>query len=286
MGGGIIRFISLLPCCPLSVRAARLGRVSDVFPPVFYSISTLIGTLALGTLTGITPSHFADHDSNLSSYNSTNIAKVLWKITPSFATWLSHPNNPLFTTHFLTPSSTILELGSGISPLNALSLSRLVSRHVLTDQPYVQKLIQRNIDTNLPPAPPKRGHHQQAIAKIHFKELDWETDEVTPALTGSESVRSFDAVLACDCVYNYALVEPFVQTCVDACRLRARDDEGETPCVCIVAQQLRNDEVFENWLERFHMDFRVWRVPDESLPDELRPSAGFAVHIGILRDNE
>ncbi|CAM1511268.1 Fc.00g087810.m01.CDS01 [Cosmosporella sp. VM-42] len=210
---------------------------------------------------------------------------VLWKITPSFAAWLSTPSNPLFTTTLLTQTSAILELGSGISPLNALSLSRVVSRYILTDQPYVHKLIQRNIETNLPQPPPKRGLHHQATAKIEFRELDWETDEATPALTGSESVRSFDVVLACDCVFNYALAEPFVQTCVDACKLRAKDGERDMPCVCIVAQQLRNDEVFKNWLERFHEDFRVWRVPDESLPEELRTSVGFVVHIGVLRES-
>lgn len=107
---------------------------------------------------------------------------------------------------------------------------------------------------------------------------------MTPSLTASDQVRSFDAVVACDCVYNYALVTPFVQTCVDACRLRIKDPNEDRPCVCVIGQQLRNDEVFELWLETFQASFRVWRVPDTALPEELRSTAGFVVHVGVLRD--
>jgi hypothetical protein len=109
---------------------------------------------------------------------------------------------------------------------------------------------------------------------------------VTPSLTGLDGVRSFDAVIACDCVFNYALVQPLVQACVDICRLRSSDaDAAERPCLCIIAQQLRNDEVFQSWLTAFHQSFHVWRVPDKFLPEKLRSSAGFVVHIGLLRDS-
>ncbi|RSM01677.1 hypothetical protein CEP52_008399 [Fusarium oligoseptatum] len=226
---------------------------------------------------------------------------VIWKISPSFASWLASPSNPIWATTSSSPS--ILELGCGISPLSALALAPRVSRYVLTDQSYVHRLLQRNIDENLESAlgssgtstptgrsRKKRGGHAHPVSRpsINFATLDWETDEVTPSLTGSGEVRSFDAVVACDCVYNYALVSPFVQTCVDACRLRSSDDaftgDDSRPCICVIGQQLRNDEVFESWLEAFHASFRVWRVPDDALPEDLRSSAGFVVHIGVLRD--
>ncbi|RTE69256.1 hypothetical protein BHE90_016364 [Fusarium euwallaceae] len=226
---------------------------------------------------------------------------VIWKISPSFASWLASPSNPIWATTSSSPS--ILELGCGISPLSALALAPRVSRYVLTDQSYVHRLLQRNIDENLESAlgssgtstptgrsRKKRGGHAHAVSRpsINFTTLDWETDEVTPSLTGSGEVRSFDAVVACDCVYNYALVSPFVQTCIDACRLRSSDDaftgDDSRPCICVIGQQLRNDEVFESWLEAFHASFRVWRVPDDALPEDLRSSAGFVVHIGVLRD--
>lgn len=102
-------------------------------------------------------------------------------------------------------------------------------------------------------------------------------------------------VIACDCIYNEALIPPFVQTCVDTCRLRPslrhgrdegdKDDEDDRPCVCVVAQQLRDPEIFETWLREFiSAGFRVWRLPDDELPEGLGSSSGFVVHVGILRE--
>lgn len=112
---------------------------------------------------------------------------------------------------------------------------------------------------------------------------------MTPSLTNSSSVSSFDALTACDCIFNYALIQPFVQTCADICKLRQSDNlsEGDKlpPCLCIVAQQLRNDDVFNSWLVAFKEHFRVWRIPGEMMPAALRPEAGFVVHIGILKDS-
>lgn len=97
-------------------------------------------------------------------------------------------------------------------------------------------------------------------------------------------------VIACDCIYNDALIPPFVQTCVDTCKLKGRsseDDGGEVrPCICVVAQQLRDPEIFEAWLREFSAaGFRVWRLLDEELPDGLKSSSGFVVHVGILRES-
>ncbi|KAF4977069.1 hypothetical protein FZEAL_6347 [Fusarium zealandicum] len=217
---------------------------------------------------------------------------VRWRIAPSFASWLASPSNPLFATGVLENPS-ILELGCGISPLSALALAPRVARYVLTDQPYIQRLLQRNIDDNLSSAlgssARKRGRHAPQLPGIRFTPLDWETDQVSPSLTGDDDVRSFDAVVACDCVFNYALVAPFVQACVDTCRLRNSDpafahSDERPPSICVIGQQLRNDEVFQSWLETFHASFRVWRVPDDALPEELRSTAGFVVHVGVLRD--
>ncbi|KAF1737706.1 Diaminohydroxyphosphoribosylamino-pyrimidine deaminase [Beauveria bassiana] len=228
------------------------------------------------------------------------------------ADWLASPTNFLFSSSLLDRASTVLELGCGISPLNALALAPRVAAHLLTDQAYVQRLVQLNIDTNMTAAaavastprsasrrkskltsPPQLQQPPHNAARISFETLDWETDQLPPR-------RSYDAVLACDCVYNDALIAPLVQTCVEACRRRQqrrrwqeweRDEEtamGEDkrlrPSLCIVAQQLRDDDVFRAWLAAFVDEFRVWRVSDDKLPEALRPSAGFVVHIGILRE--
>ncbi|PTB80732.1 hypothetical protein M440DRAFT_1134197 [Trichoderma longibrachiatum ATCC 18648] len=238
-----------------------------------------------------------------SSRKGGTTGAVLWKITPLFAEWLSSPSNPLtpFLTQQTSSPPSIIELGCGISPLNALSLSHKVSRYILTDQPYVQKLLLQNLAANIQTfsSSSTTKAHPTAAAEIHFSVLDWETSQVTPFLTHSPTTSSFDAVVSCDCVYNYALIEPFVQTCVDICALRNKDtsalrsnqqqDSADgnllRPCLCIVAQQLRNDDVFHTWLTAFRRRFRVWRVPGGRMPVELRPEAGFVVHVGILKDS-
>ncbi|KAI3318293.1 hypothetical protein HD806DRAFT_526440 [Xylariaceae sp. AK1471] len=217
---------------------------------------------------------------------------VVWKITPLVASWLSSLDNLLWTTEALSSSSSVLELGCGISGLVGLALSPLVSRYVLTDQTYVARLVEKNLEENL--VPQQRSSSQKRKGKstnpvnLHFTTLDWELDEVTRSLTGSPGVASFDAVIACDCIYNETLIRPLVQTCADACGLRQRNEEQSDgafiPAICIVAQQLRDPEIFEGWIKEFSRQFRVWRVPEADLSKELRANTGFVVHIGVLRD--
>lgn len=160
------------------------------------------------------------------------------------------------------------------------------------------KLLHENLRENQHTASSSKGRKSTSKAKrgaaaaaapnqgsnILTRALDWETDEVTASLIGSDSCRRFNAVIACDCIYNDALIEPLVQTCVDVCKLgsgEARD--SQEPTLCIVAQQLRSAEVFESWLKTFSKSFRVWRVPDEELIDGLKSSSGFVIHIGVLK---
>lgn len=149
----------------------------------------------------------------------------------------------------------------------------------------MQKLVAQNLTANPLPAKKPTGRLKTKPSaqtqNIQFRVLDWEQDKVTSALSAPAS--SFDAVVATDCVYNYALVEPFVQTCVDLCGLREKDEQDE-PCVCLVAQQLRNDEVFRSWLSTFMTKFRVWRVKEADLLPGLTAADGFVVHVGVLRD--
>lgn len=269
------------------------------------------------------------HTTQLASTHPTDESspcQVVWKITPLFAEWLASPTNPLFAHGVLSPSSLALELGCGISGLVALLLAPRIARYVLTDQPYVAKLVEQNVAENHhhqppstsakaarssktrtttpapnrgSPAPSRRDAGSANVSrssgnggggKIHFTTLDWETDEVTSALTGSAEAAGFDIVVACDCIYNEALVEPFVSTCVDLCRLRAAAGEGGTgepapPCVCVIGQQLRDPLVFEAWATRFTRSFHTWRVPDALLVDGLRSAQGFVVHVGVLKSD-
>lgn len=225
---------------------------------------------------------------------------VVWKITPLFASWITTSSNLVFEHGILDTTSTVLELGCGISGIIGLTLGPKVDSYILTDQEYVIKFLNQNLAENQPDSSSSGSKNRKstskstrgsaptnsanAVSNIIAKPLDWETDEITHSLTGNGTKVSFDAVIACDCIYNDALIKPLVDTCRDTCKLRSSDGTGkDTPTICIVAQQLRSAEVFEGWLKEFYKTFRVWRVPDEELTNALKSNSGFVIHIGVLR---
>ncbi|CAI6337144.1 unnamed protein product [Periconia digitata] len=245
---------------------------------------------------------------------------VVWKVTPLFAEWISSPDNVLTKHGCLGPESTAIglkvvilphalltlldssELGAGVSGVVALSLGPSIRRYIATDQDYAIKLLQQNIAENLPAVSSststsartkqrskKKTNNNRDIASqasltnIETLELDWEEDSISslPSLLNLND-RGVDLVIACDCIYNEALIEPLNSTCAQICRLRTSTG-SQTPTICLVAQQLRSPDVFESWLKSFHAMFHVWKVPDELLAEGLRENSGFIVHLGIAR---
>lgn len=216
---------------------------------------------------------------------------VVWKVTPQFATWISQPSNFLFESGSLNSESNVIELGCGVSGLVALSLSPRIARYIATDQDYVLKVLRQNIEVNASqPASIRLSKGRKPkpdLAKSNTQtySLDWETSDVSNLCSelGIDSAASqIHAIVACDCIYNEALVDPFVDACADICRLAI----AGTPTLCIVAQQLRSPDVFGIWIAAFHRKFRTWRLPDDILIPGLREGSGFVVHIGVLRESD
>ena len=225
---------------------------------------------------------------------------VVWKITPLFAQWIASDSNLLFRSSVLDGRSLVLELGTGVSGIIAITLAHRIGRYIATDQEYVFKLLKANIADNFVEAKGSgsnaakyqgKGHvHNNnpcVRSKIEVLALDWESSIVsslrTKIATSSAQVsQTIDAVLACDCIYNESLIIPFVRTCVDICQLN-NAYSTKKPTLCIVAQQLRSDLIFEAWLKAFHNVFKVWRIPDDLLIDGLKGGSGLVVHVGILR---
>ena len=220
---------------------------------------------------------------------------VCWKITPLFAAWVVTPGNFLFASGLFDKNATVLELGCGSSSIMPLVMSPTVGSYIATDLDYVinGNLLRRNFaeneqvsKLNHPSSRHGSKRPRESLARksnVQFLALDWESSDITDlpkqcALTNG----SIDAIIACDCIYNEALISPFVQTCVDICMLKSAS--AKQPAICIVAQQLRSDTVFTEWLTAFHECFRIWRVPDELLTVELKGGSGFCVHVGVLRD--
>lgn len=201
----------------------------------------------------------------------------------------------------LSQSSTVLELGCGVSGIIALTMSKQVGRFVATDQEYVFKMLKSNLHenairsksgVNLTQRRAKSKNHSNkdpaSPSNIEILALDWEMSSISflPDLFGSKlpfASQEIDAVVACDCIYNEALIDPFVQTCVDICRL-PKSNSIKSPTICIIAQQLRSHAVFETWLLAFQKKFRVWRVPDHLLNTALMNGSGFVIHVAILRE--
>ena len=209
---------------------------------------------------------------------------AIWQASIRFAEWIGSPENPLFKHGVLDSESVVLELGSGISGHVASVLSSRVRKVVATDQQYALKLLRENIEANHPPTKSKSSGRQKSFSNynnIDIIALDWETDDISSFLRGHELDTGVDAVLVCDCIFNYALVDPLVQTCVDINKPRSTlRSEGESkvrPTIYVVAQQLRQPEVFEEWLAAFSKRFHVWRMPSGPLGD------GFVVHIALPR---
>lgn len=217
---------------------------------------------------------------------------VVWRASVHFAEWLGSSRNPLFEKCYLNSESVILELGSGISGLVSSMLEPRVQRIVATDQKYALKLLQENLNNNslLPKTHSSRLHKNKRRANgghIDVLALDWEIDDIDSFLHAHGFEDGVDALIICDCIFNYALIAPLVETCTEICgaREKKRKKGGSEirPTLCVVAQQLRQPDVFEQWLQAFSEGFRVWRVQNAMLSDDLREGSGFAIHFGILR---
>ncbi|KIV97227.1 hypothetical protein PV10_01002 [Exophiala mesophila] len=228
-----------------------------------------------------------------SNNHSGTTGAVLWKVTPLLAEWLSSRPPILAALNALHPQATVVELGCGLNGLIGQVLSHSVRRYVFTDLPFII----RHLKTNLVEATPSRRKHEQKHKKptspptrpvpgqdvLQFCALNWETDEaetLNPTLTSDGSI---DLVILCDCVYNEYLVKPLVQTCADICRL---GQKGNKPPVMIIAQQLRSDIVFEEFLDKLIQHFNVWRVPGDKILSGLGTNSGYVVHLAILKDME
>ncbi|KAK5138420.1 hypothetical protein LTR08_000006 [Meristemomyces frigidus] len=218
---------------------------------------------------------------------------AVWQTSVRVAEWLS----VLFTGGVLGSSSTVLELGSGISGIIPCILAPKVGTVIATDQQHLLKIMRENITANTSQTRARSSKHtvgkpiavSSHATNIRVIPLDWEEDDVQNVLSSS-GLGAIDVVFASDCIYNYALIEPLMQTCLDICKLRSpqSNDGGhyQAPTMCVIAQQLRQAEVFEQWLQTTLREFRVWRVPDEMLTDGLAGGSGFAVHVCILRGGQ
>lgn len=213
---------------------------------------------------------------------------AVWQSIVRFAEWLESSSNPLFGLGLLDATSVVLELGAGVSGILPCILSKRVHKVVSTDQAYTLKALQNNISTNLRETRVS-AKVKTSLPAIEVLPLDWETDDALSFLRSAGLDSGVHMIVACDCIYNYALLAPFVQTCADLCRARCHpsntNEDPKAATLCVIVQQLRQSEVFDQWLAIFRQRFRVWRVPSNLLSKGLQEGSGFAVHVGIVRQD-
>lgn len=162
--------------------------------------------------------------------------------------------NPLVNPDRLR-SSRILELGAGTGLLSIL-LSPLCAEYIASDRYENLRLLQRNLELN------GINHLDESVRgkssavkdgrtglvqskKVRIEEVDWkaisaERKKIAKAgdwMREEEDVaETFDMVLAVDCVYNEALVQPLVDTLARYC------SPGGRTMVWVVAE-LRSSDV-------------------------------------------
>ena len=211
---------------------------------------------------------------------------------------MTSPQNLIFRKGLLSQESTLVELGSGVSPVVGLSVAPRVSKYIATDQGDVLKLLKRNIDVNrraLDASCSKNKNQTRRSSELLVKHLNWELhdlDRLAHCL-GQNGMpdehirrRGIDMVLACDCVYNEYLMEPLIKACVSACMARKetfQEDSTEQPTICLVAQQLRSPDIFELWLKSMLRHFRMFKIRPEEAGSEFAAGSGFVVHLAILK---
>lgn len=235
----------------------------------------------------------------------------MWKISVPLAEALLESlqkENPI-----ITPESSVLELGSGIAGLLAVSVGVNVKKWVCTDIETMLKGLRENIRDNLPESwteardgvfeqgtskkrviAKKRGKSsgasEQGIAfsskRIEVGCLNWETDDIEhhPSLTENGRFLPLDLLVCSDCVYNYDLIPPLVSVLVAASQQSYR--AGKLPKALVVLE-VRSEDVLETWLKEFHTYFHCGRLRIELLGQGWESNGGETgvAFLGVLREH-
>ncbi|KAI5455248.1 Ribosomal protein lysine methyltransferase [Naganishia albida] len=158
-------------------------------------------------------------------------------------------------------TARVLELGAGTGVL-AVLLHQLFLSWTASDQYDHLKLIARNVKQN---GDPKNVHVEEIDwMDIHAK---WIKAQTTPkgAMPSRDGLgKEYDLIVAVDCIYNEALVPPFLST------LECYATPGKT--VALVVCELRSADVItvflEEWISRG--GWTIYRLSDMALGAELK----------------
>jgi predicted nicotinamide N-methyase len=159
-----------------------------------------------------------------------------------------HLARHLLSQHFFPPPEPllsleklrVLELGAGTGVLAAL-LGPLCMSYIATDQPANTRLVEKNISVNSGAI--KRSALGSPATIVSLDWMDVTTARKRATTKGHvyavPEARDVDLVLAVDCIYNEALVQPLVDTLAATCSRGAiawvvvelRSSDVVSPCL-------------------------------------------------------
>ncbi|KAK9894170.1 hypothetical protein P389DRAFT_104082 [Cystobasidium minutum MCA 4210] len=139
----------------------------------------------------------------------------------------------------LLSNARILELGAGTGVLSTL-LAPCVASWTATDIAELLPLIQKNH---------RHNSSRLASASVDVRELDWTWTAQQFQKNAKEiAAQHYDVLLAVDCLYNEALVQPFMNTLN---QIRST--------YVVVVSELRSVDVMQLFLERW-LASGPWRI--------------------------
>ncbi|GHJ86269.1 hypothetical protein NliqN6_2671 [Naganishia liquefaciens] len=172
---------------------------------------------------------------------------------------------PPFLTFDKAASSRVLELGAGTGVLGIL-LHELFASWTATDQYDNLKLISRNVKHNGEPK-------NMQIEEVDWVDLHKEKVQADKKHAGSQHAartrflaEEYDLIMAVDCIYNEALIPPFVSA------LEHYTIKGKT--IVMVVCELRSADVMTVFLEEWigRGGWTIYRLSDTALGQELKYS--------------
>ncbi|ODN91383.1 hypothetical protein L198_05897 [Cryptococcus wingfieldii CBS 7118] len=205
---------------------------------------------------------------------------VLWRSSLHLARHvlfhhLFRPQNPLLDIDRLN-SAHILELGCGTGLL-AILLSQLCGQYTASDQLDNLKLIQRNLELNDIPvsfssstpvsesAVDKKGMGREVKKEVVLEEVDWvEVSKSQGRYRSPDDTKTYDLILAVDCIYNEHLIQPLIDTFAQYCQPGSRT-------VVWVVVELRSADVIgtflNTWIDDPSGPWTIVRLGEDDMGD-------------------
>lgn len=189
------------------------------------------------------------------------------KSSKFLADWILSDKKCPFHLLFTSPTTDVLELGSGIGGICASTLGPKCSRFVCSDQKDLLKLLKWNIENNC-------SLSATTSSKIKIIELDWEYPQNGiqnyQQTTGEGNIP--DIIIGCDTIYNEYLIGHYLNTM----KLLMNSST-----LSIATVQLRDSITMESFIQKtVDSGFSIYIVNDDYLsPDLLK---GFAVYCIVL----